>query len=65
MKQTAMAFDSTMAIDAARREVALCQRQLDIGSSPDFWRRRLDRAAKQLEAAAAILRTQLAAMGDP
>lgn len=57
-----ISFDPTAALDAARKEVALCQRQLDQGSSPDFWLRRLDRAAKQLEAAAVILRMQIAAI---
>jgi hypothetical protein len=46
-------------------EVRRCQRDLakhDSGYRRDMWRRRLDRAAKLWEAAAAILRAQIAAI---
>jgi hypothetical protein len=49
-------------IAAARREVRRCQSNLDAGGSREFWLKRLDTAARQFEAAAAILRMQIAAM---
>ncbi len=49
-------------IRAARREVRRCQSALDSGSPASFWRKRLDTYAKTLEAAAVLLRMQLAAM---
>lgn len=48
-----------------RREVARCQRAIDRGSPRDFWIRRLENGAKVIEAAAAILRMQIAAMRSP
>lgn len=49
-------------IDRARTEVLRCQRNIDRGGEPDFWIRRLTSAAKVLEAAATILRMQIAAL---
>lgn len=49
----------------ARREVQRCQIALDKGSPREFWLARLDRAAKRFEAAAAVLRMQIAAMTAP
>lgn len=57
-----MSFDSAKAIAACRREASLCRKHLAKGSPPRFWRRRLEAAAKQLEAAAAILRMQIVAI---
>lgn len=48
------------AIRAAGSEVQRCQRNIDLGGSPEFWRRRLTEAAKRYEAAAVILRMQIA-----
>lgn len=60
-----MPFNPLDAIAAARHEVTRCQQSLDRGASPDAWLRRLEHAAKQLEAAAAILRMQIAAIQGP
>lgn len=49
-------------IAEARTEVRRCQRALDSGSPPYFWWKRLDKAARDLEAAAAILRMQQCAV---
>lgn len=49
----------------ANVEVRRCQRDLDkhdSGARRDMWRARLDRAAKLWEAAAAVLRMQIAAI---
>jgi hypothetical protein len=50
------------ALAHVRREVARCQRNLAAGGRAEFWRKRLGDAAKRFEAAAAVLRMQLAAM---
>lgn len=49
-------------ISLARLEVRRCQRNVDAGGDCAFWMRRLESAAKRLEAAAAILRMQIAAL---
>lgn len=54
--------DPLLSLSACHREVARCRRNLDIGGSVDFWRVRLERAAQQYEACAAVLRMQLAAL---
>lgn len=43
----------------ARREVARCQRAIELGSPAGFWIRRLMQGAEELERAAAILRAEL------
>lgn len=50
------------AIKACRREVTRCQWNLVAGGDPEFWRKRLTDAAKQYEAAAVILRMQIATL---
>lgn len=47
---------------ACRREVRRCQAAVDNGYPPAMWIRRLGDGAKKLEAAAAILRMQIAAL---
>lgn len=44
----------------ARREVARCQRALELGSPAGFWIRRLSEGAAELERAAAVLRAEIA-----
>lgn len=57
-----MSGDSLDAVRSARLEARRCQRAVDGGSPPDFWTKRLTAAAKQYEAAAVILRMQIAAL---
>ena len=49
-------------VDAARVEVRRCAASMLAGGSVVVWTGRLERAAKDYEAAAAILRMQLAAL---
>lgn len=57
-------LDSLATLRAARVEAVRCARAIEKGGAPAFWRNRLETAAKQLEAAAAILRMELAAIQE-
>lgn len=52
-------LDSLGVLRAARVEAVRCARAVEKGGSPAFWRNRLETAAKQLEAAARILRMEM------
>lgn len=55
-------MSSDYVISDVRMEVRRCQSSLDAGGPADFWLRRLERAAKEYEEAASILRTQIEAI---
>lgn len=57
--------DPLEALQAAQAEAGRCRRAVDNGSPREFWIKRLTDAAKRYEAAAVILRMQLAAISPP